>query len=138
MDEASQTQRGHCEDNGDVLVAGALKTPPTLECKVGCSRIFGGHISRARLESEKDSGFDALVAHQWREHVRGLLPDAAQRKRWKSGCWWNWYNELILTADDILVEGSILESEFILEKKVVSLDDDDYVSAESGRLPSTH
>ena len=58
-----------------------------------------------RAEDETDRDFDALVAHQWREQFRGLSPEVAKKKRWKSGCWWNWYNELVLTADDIYAEG---------------------------------
>ena len=110
---------------GDFNVAVLGPRVGPAECKVWCPRISSGHVSRVQPGSENDSGFDALVAHQWREHLRGLHPEVAERKRWKSGYWWNWYNELILTVDDSYDDGPTSKNESILEKKFVHFDDDD-------------
>jgi hypothetical protein len=89
-------------------------------------------VVKDRISADDD--FDTLVSHQWREHLRGLHPEVAERKRWKSGYWWNWYNELILNADDVHDEN---ESELILDKKSVSFDDDDYQRSLGGCPPPT-
>ena len=51
---AAQTQRGHCEDNVDVLQAEAFETPPP-QFKVGCSRNVGGQFSRIQRRTRCSS-----------------------------------------------------------------------------------
>ena len=133
--EASQIQRGHCEDN--VGVQAEAFNSPTPQGKVIPSPTRSQRVSCARAEDETDRDFDAFVAHQWREHLRGLSPEVAEEKRWKSGYWWNWHSELVFTVDDIHVEGSIPENDFILEKKFVSFDLDDYQRSLGGYHPPT-
>ena len=47
-------------------------------------------------------------------------------KRWKSGYWWNWYNDLVLMADDDHVDGPIPENEVIPKSEFVNYDLGDY------------
>ena len=97
-DEASQIQHGHCEDI-NLGVAGGHKSP-TPQGKGGLLPTQDQHVHRACPECDADRDVDQLVDHHWRQHLRGLPIEVAGKKRWKSGCWWNWYNDLVLVADD--------------------------------------
>ena len=79
---AAQTQRGHGEDNVDVLQAEAFDSP-TLQCKVGCSRIFGEHV-RPEVDKDRNSAgddFDILIKQMWMQHMSALPENVAATKR---------------------------------------------------------
>ena len=96
--EASQIQRGHCEDN--VGVQAEAFNSPTPPRKVIPLPTQSQRVSFARPEDETDRHFQLLVDHHWLQHLRGLPAEVAGKKRNKSGYWWNWYNDLVLVADD--------------------------------------
>jgi hypothetical protein len=73
----------------------------TPQCKVGCLRIFCGHIPRARPEVDKDRNLadddlDILIKKTWVQHLSTLPENIAATKRWKSGYWHRWYKDLDL------------------------------------------
>ena len=82
---AATVQRGHGEDTDEGV---GLRPPAggdsTTQCKGGCPRILPEPF---RQEVAGDRDVDQLGDHHWRQHLRELSVEVAERKRWKSGYW---------------------------------------------------
>ena len=101
--EAAQIRRGHCEDNVGVH-AEAFATP-TPQGKVTPSPTQDQYVSRARPEVDTDrksaeASFDILIKQRWIQHLSDLPQSVATTKRWKSGYWHRWFEDVDRNTKD--------------------------------------
>ena len=90
------------------------------ECKVGCSRNSTGHVGpevdKDRISADND--FDLVIKQMWMQHLSTLPEDIAVRKRWRTGYWHRWYEDLDMSAiidEDLFV--ALLEDEYCQDGK---------------------
>ena len=60
-----------------------------------------------------DDDFDFVIKHMWMQHLSTVPEKIAVTKRWKSGYWHRWYEDLGMNAivdEDLFV--AVLEDEY--------------------------